>query len=169
MNGKVVVGVISGALLLSGLLVGVSYGEPAGTDEPTVLELYWRTGHDDSQIEIFFIEHCDESVPVCGQISLKDMPLFDQDGNEVGRQHISCTASDTTAWVCSLISQLKDGPYTDKGTVVATGVSKHRPGKPNISSIPVTGGTGAYNNVGGHVIQEGVDGTVKYTLFLEPA
>jgi len=53
--------------------------------------------------------------------------------------------------------------------VVATGYSKHTPGMPNISTIPITGGSGAYNNVGGQVIQEGVDGTIKYTLYLEPA
>ncbi len=48
------------------------------------------------------------------------------------------------------VSVLKDGPYTDKGTVVVTGVSKHR--GDFVSRMAVTGGTGAYDNVGGHVI-----------------
>jgi len=85
MNGKIAVGVLSGALLLSGLLVGISYGEPATITEFAVLELYWRTGHEDSAIESFLFDpnggFCNDSDPVCGQVTLKDMmPLFDIGG-----------------------------------------------------------------------------------------
>ena len=178
---KVSIGLLSAALLMSGALVGVGYAggvgdtQPAVLEEPTVIELMWKTGAEDSHIRFFPLAgdipggRFEAEGPTTGQITTKKLTLFDVDGNEVGRQYIDCIVTIDTPWICTLVSVLKDGPNTDKGTVVATGYSKHQPGMPNISSIPVTGGTGAYNNVGGHVIQEGVDGTVKYTLFLEPA
>src|SRR5262245_24096054 len=108
MNGKIAVAVLSGALLLSGLLVAISYGEPAETTEPTVLELWWNTHYEDSELQVFLFDkrggRCGEEDKVCGQITEKDMPLFDVDGNEVGRQHISCIATDRTEWVCHQIS-----------------------------------------------------------------
>ena len=127
-----------------------------------MLRLHWNTRDEDSRVEHFFIEPCDETVPVCGQITLKDMPLFDQDGNEVGRQHISCTVSDTTEWFCSFVSQIEDGPYTDRGQVTAIGVKT-----PNGNShVSITGGAGAYGNVGGHGWKDGDDGRVNFTLHL---
>lgn len=171
MNRKIAVGALVGALLLSGLLVGVSYGgsgiaEPAGETQPTVLELWWNTNHKDSEVRFFlFDEHggrCGEEDKVCGQITEKDMPLFDVDGNKVGRQHISCMASDVTEWVCHQISVIKDGPNTDRGQVTAFGTKD-----PSAIHIAVTGGTGAYEGVSGHARQVGDDGKVTYTLFLE--
>ncbi|HET7236111.1 MAG TPA: hypothetical protein VFK59_06730 [Actinomycetota bacterium] len=178
MDRKMAVGALVGALLMSSLLVGVGYAGGAGSthatvpDEPTVIELVWKTGAKDTNIR--FIPLAGDKPggpfkaegPTTGQITTKKLTLFDVDGNEVGRQYIDCLVTIDTPWICTLVSVLKDGPNTDKGTVVATGYSKHTPGMPNISSIPITGGTGAYNNAGGHAIQEGVDGTVKYTLFL---
>lgn len=177
---KVSIGLLSAALLMSGALVGVGYAggggstEPAMLEEPTVIELVWKTGAEDTHIRFLPLAgdmpggRFKAEGPTIGQITTKKLTLFDVDGNEVGRQYIDCMVTIDTPWICTLVSVLKDGPNTDKGTVVATGYSKHTPGMPNISSIPVTGGTGAYNNVGGHVIQEGVDGRVKYTLFLVP-
>jgi hypothetical protein len=169
---KLTVAVIATALLMSGALVGVGYAsgggsnEPALLEEPTVIELEWHTGGKDSYI--YFYSLWDSEGKRSGQVTTKRMPLFDVDGNEVGREYIDCMATSHTGWVCTLVSVLKDGPYTDKGTIVATGVSKHRPGKPNISTLPITGGTGAYSNVRGQAIQEGVDGHIAYTLYLEP-
>ena len=168
MDRKIAIGALVGALLMSGLHVGVSYGGSADTTEPTVLKLHWKTGDEDSFIEFFAFDPdsgpCEDSDPVCGQITLKDMPLYDQDDNEVGRQHISCTVSDTTEWFCSLISELEDGPYTDRGQVTAIGVKK-----PNGNShVIITGGTGAYGNVGGHGWKDGDIGRVNYTLTLVP-
>ena len=163
MNSKIAGGVLVGALLISGLLVGVAHGGSEGT-EPTVIELHWNTRGEDSEVEHFFIEPCEESVPVCGQVALKDMPLFDQDGTEVGRQHISCTVSDTTAWFCSYVTKIRGLEGGGTGTVTALGVKK-----PNGDLIlSVTGGTGAYENVGGHAIQIGDTGRVTFTLFLVP-
>jgi hypothetical protein len=172
---KASIGILAAALLLSGALVGVGGTQPAVLEEPTVIELVWNTKAEDSNIRFFPLSEdepggqFEAEGPATGQITTKKLTLFDVDGNEVGRQFIECMVGPDTPWICTLVSILKDGPYTDKGTVVATGHSNHQPGTRNISSIPVTGGTGAYTNVGGHVVQEGVVGKVTYTLFLEPA
>ena len=181
MTRKLTIAVIATALLMSGALVGVGYAggtgstQPAVLEEPTVIELVWRTGAEDSHIRFLPLAgdmpggRFEAEGPTIGQITTKKLTLFDVDGNEVGRHYIECLVTIDTPWICTQVSVLKDGPNTDKGTVVTTGYSKHAPGKPNISTIPVTGGSGAYNNVGGQAIQEGVDGKVRYTLYLEPA
>ena len=168
MKSKLAVAVLAGALLMSGLQVGVSYGGRKGITEPTVLKLHWNTRLEDSRVESFIFGHdgkpCDETVPVCGQITLKDMSLFDKDGNEVGRQHISCTVSDRTEWFCSFVSEIEDGPYTEEGTVTGLGVKR-----PNGNSlVSITGGTGAYENVGGHAWKDGDNSRVGFTLHLLP-
>jgi hypothetical protein len=173
MTKRLTSAVIATALLMSGAVVGVEHAggsgstQPAVLEEPTVIELEWHTGGRDSYIYIYPL--WDSAGKRSGQVTTKRLALFDVDGNEVGREYIDCMATSHTGWVCTLVSVLKDGPYTDKGTVVATGVSKHRPGKPNISTMAVTGGTGAYSNVSGQVIQEGVDGHITYTLYLMPS
>ena len=170
MSRKIAVGALSGALLMSGLFVGVSYGGSSGPIEPTVLQLGWHTGGQRTHIRIYPLRQAEgytPTGPVTGQVTTKKMPVFDVDGNGVGTQYIDCMATVDTSWVCTLVSVLRDGPYTDKGTVVVTGVSKHR--GDFVSTMAVTGGTGAYSNVGGYAIQEGVDGHVTYTLFLEPS
>ena len=177
---KLSFGMIVAAFLMSGTLVGVGYAgrggstRPAVLEEPTVIELEWRTGAEDSHIRFFPLSEDEpggEFVaegPATGQITTKKLTLFDVDGNEVGRQFIECMVGPDTPWICTLVSNLKDGPYTDRGSIVATGYSKHSYDKPNISSIPITGGSGAYSNAGGYVIQEGVDGKVTYTLYIVP-
>lgn len=174
MRVRVVAAALLGVLAFSSLLVGASYGgDPAraeGPAEPTVLELFWRTRHPDSEVWFFAFDEqagrCDEIEvdPVCLQITEKDMPLFDVDDNRIGRQLISCTVTDKTGWNCTLISKIRDGQYTDKGQIVAIG-TKH---PSDIHTHSVVGGTGAYENVGGHAVQVGQDGKVTYTLYLTP-
>ncbi len=165
MTRKLSVGVLAAALLMSGALVGVSFGG-GGSDiaQPTVLEFKWNTKAEGSWVEHFFIEPCDASVPVCGQVTLKDMPLFDLDGNRVGRQHISCTVSDTTEFFCEFVTRIKDGPNTDKGRVVAIGVKGPR----GIHNLAIVGGTGAYENAGGQAIEVEDGSRATFTLFLVP-
>jgi hypothetical protein len=172
MRVKVVSAVLLGVLVLSSLLVRASYGDDQadlrGSAKQTVLELWWNTRHPDSEVWIFlFDEHagrCDDVDidPVCLQVTEKDMPLFDADGNRIGRQLISCTVTDRTGWNCTLISKIRDGKYTDKGQIVVIG-TKH---PSDIHTLSVVGGTGAYEGVGGHAIQVGQDGRVTYTLHL---
>jgi hypothetical protein len=172
-NGKIAVGALVGALLMSSLLVGVSYGDDADTSaavaEPTVVELVWHTNGPRSDVLFFLFAEdggrCGADDPVCLQITEKDMPLFDVDGNEIGRQLISCTATDRTGWQCQLITKIQDGPHTDKGQVVAI-ATKH---PTDIHTLAVVGGTGAYEGVGGYARQVGQTGRVTYTLHLTTA
>lgn len=175
MNRKIVVASLVGVLLCSSLLVGASYGDDQGgtgsSAQPSLLELWWNTKHPGSDVWIFLFDPrggpCTDVVvdPVCIQLTEKDMPLFDIDGNKVGRQLISCTVTDRTGWSCTLISKIRDGEYTDKGQIVAIG-TKH---PSDIHTLSIVGGTGAYEGVGGHAIQVGQDGKVTYTLSLTPA
>jgi hypothetical protein len=166
-NRKLAVGALTGALLLSGLLVGVSYGGP-DEDAGSVIELNWNTRAEGSVVEYFLFDPsggvCQDSDPICAQITLKDMPIFDQDGTQVGRQHIQCTVADTVAWFCSYVTKLKDGPYTDHGQV--TGMAVKQPDGDVVVSI--TGGTGAYENAGGYAFQDDNNGRVRFTLHLTP-
>ena len=186
MNTKLTVGALAGALLMSGLLVGVSdadSGGDAGTVEAegsaggtgTVIELWWDTrGKFGSLIGFFPMDtnagRCDDSDPRCLQVTLKEMPIFDQDGTRVGRQHIQCTwgphlkPEKSIDWFCSYVTQLKDGPYTDLGQL--TGVGIKRPNGDVLVSI--TGGTGAYENAGGYAFQTGDTGRVPFTIHLSP-
>jgi hypothetical protein len=168
-NKKLAVGMLAGALLMSSLLVGVSHGGSGG-NSGTVIELWWDTDRDDSWIEYLLVDpnggRCENlaSDPVCVQITLKDMPIFDQDDTQVGRQHIQCTVADTVSWFCSYVTQLTDGPYTDDGQL--TGVGIKRPNGDLLISI--TGGTGAYEDAGGYIFQSGDTGNVTFTIHLAP-
>ena len=173
MNRKLAVGALTGALLLSGLLVGVSYGGGEG-DTGTVIELSWNTRGEDTEIGFFVSDpnagRCDESDPLCLQITLKEMPIFDQDGTRVGRQHIQCTwgghinPARSIDWFCSFVTQLRDGPYTDHGQL--TGVGIKRPNGDALVSI--TGGTGAYEDAGGYIVQTGDTRNVPFSIHLTP-
>jgi hypothetical protein len=168
-NGKIAIGALVGALLMSSLLVGVSYGQdPGAVAEPTVVELVWHTNGPRSSVLFFLFDEgggrCGVEDLVCGQLTEKDMPLYDVDGNEIGRQLISCTATDKTGWQCQLITKIQDGPHTDKGQVIAIG-TKH---PSDVHTLAVVGGTGAYEGVSGYARQVGQTNRVTYTLYLTP-
>ncbi len=156
MTRKLSVGVLAAALLLSGALVGVSFGGGGGgIPQPEVLELTFK----DKRIEFFALDTFDGKQR--GQLTWVKRSLSDVDGNPVGTQRVECTAIIDPGWICTIVSTIQDGPNTDKGTIVATGVyNGHAP----FSTFAVTGGTGAYDNVGGRAKQE----DDSYTLFLVP-
>ena len=60
---------------------------------------------------------------------------------------------------------LKAGPYTERGTVVTTGIYGG-PADPDV--FAVTGGTGAYANVRGYATQEDGPGRDPFILHLTP-
>lgn len=130
-------------------------------DAGPVIELNWNTRGEGSLVEHFGSDpsagRCTDSDPICLQVTLKEMPIFDQDGTQVGRQHIQCTVgwhlkpAKSIDWFCSYVTQLKDGLYTDKGQL--TGVGIKRPNGDLLISI--TGGTGAYENASGYIFQSG--------------
>ena len=156
MTRKLSIGVVSVALLMSGAMVGVSSGgSAAGITDPEVMELTFE----DERIEFFALNTFDGEQR--GQLTWIKRSLFDADGNLVGTQRVECTAIIAPAWICTTVNSIKDGPNTDKGTIVATGVYN---GFAPSSTFAVTGGTGAYNNVGGRAKQ--VDN--NYTLYLVP-
>jgi hypothetical protein len=156
MRTKLSVAVLAAALLLSGMLVGVSYG---GSQEritsPEVLELKFKAVN----VEFFALDDFDGEQR--GQLTWLKRSLWDTDGNQVGVQRIECVATVDHGWICTIVSTIKDGAHTDKGTIVATGTYS---GFADYSTFAVTGGTGAYSGVGGHVRQEGH----RYTLYLVP-
>jgi len=140
MTRKLSVGALAAALLMSGALVGASFGGGGGITQPEVIEL---------------------SLTICGRpnctgwelrhaawgrgtglITVARDPLFDVDGTRVGSQHAQCVVGD---WMCTYVLELKAGPYTELGTVVTTGIYRFDEG----STLAVTGGAGAYENVRG--------------------
>ena len=99
----------------------------------------------------------DETGNRSGSIAKFREPIEDADGNTVGKQFAECVSSKGAGEVCTLIEVLHDGPYTDPGTIVLTGLSN--------GTLAVTGGSGAYANVRGDATLEG--GFVL-TLELQP-
>lgn len=180
MTKKLTSAVLVTALLMSGAVVGVGYAsgvgstQPAVLEEPTVIDLNWNTRGEGSLVEYFASDpsagRCTDSDPICLQITLKEMPIFDQDGTQVGRQHIQCTVGwhlkrvYSVDWFCSYVTQLQDGPYTDHGQL--TGVGVKRPNGDVLVSI--TGGTGAYEDAGGYIVQAGDTGKVTFSIHLTP-
>ena len=161
MSRKLSIGVLAAALLLSGALVGISFGGGGGITQPEVIEL---------------------SLTICGRpnctgwelrhtawgrggglVTSATDPLFDVDGTRVGRQNARCVVGGD--WFCTYVVTLKDGPYTEDGTVVTTGIFGWEDG----STLAVTGGTGAYENVRGFATLEDPKGdNDSLTLHLIP-
>jgi len=154
------IGVIVAALLLSGALMGVSYGgggQITQITEPEVIGLHidvCRRPH-------FYLLRNDSKI--AGQVTLCRSPILDPDGDRAGTQNVSCTVSDATDWVCTTIYRLKAGPFTEEGTIVAIGHYVDGRG----DEFAITGGTGAYQDVGGYAVQGGGPG-VNHTLNLIP-
>jgi len=158
MTRKLMVGVIAASLLVSGGLVGVSYGQGGGITEPEVIELSFG-----------FCEPSCRSYPLsasgggpAAQITLGKFTLFDVDGNRVGTIHESCVNSETGPWICTLIHKLKAGPHTERGTVVTNGTWSFDP--VIAADFAITGGTGAYANVRGFATWD-EEGTYSLNLF----
>ena len=169
MTKKLSVAAIAAALLMSGGLVGVSFGGGAGIIEPEVIELSVDICGHEGPCRYFFLTDSGETQT--GQITLTKNPLFDVDGNEVGHMNISCVASSRpsgkgqTDWICTYVLTLKAGSHTDQGTVVASGIYAS-PADPDV--FAVTGGTGAYVNVRGYATHEDGPGQDPFTLHLIP-
>lgn len=135
------VGVLATALLISGLLVGISYG--GGVTEPTVVEL--TSGK-------VLKEGADQVREVA-----KDV-----DGTRVGKIRWNCDPG--IDWHCTIVYSLLPGDHTGRGTVVATGIF----GGFNGERLALTGGTGAYANAQGFLVLAGDGGELRHTLHLLP-
>ena len=130
-------------------LAAASDGEKAIVD-PTSIELHLSgcaTDDGDPATGCHVYRLRDEAGRRSGTVAKFREPIEDADGNVVGQQFAECIASDGAGEICTLIEVLRDGPYTDPGTVVLTGRSNGR--------LAVTGGTGAYANARGDATLEG--------------
>ena len=165
MNRRLSVGALAVAMLMSGLLVGVSYGSDGVITEPQVIEL--NTGH------------CGEAGARCrfyplrtegradGQILTVNGPMFDVDRDPVGRFRETCTFVGWTTNICTQVFSIDAGPHTERGSVVTTGILGAWIEGVN-GEFAVTGGTGAYANVRGQAtkVYDGTD--FIFTLHLTP-
>jgi hypothetical protein len=162
MGKRIIVGVLSAALLSSGALVGVSFGGAnGGITEPQVIEL--RLDPCSQVCRHYQFPNTDDRG--VGQLTMGKNPISDADDNRVGKMTLSCVVSDgqgsdDTNWTCTHVLSLTAGPYTERGTVVTTGI--YYTGEKDV--VAVTGGTGAYENVRGTAVVEGRN----YTLYLIP-
>jgi hypothetical protein len=165
MTKKLSVAVLAGALLLSGALVGVSL---AGSGSAKITEPETISLHTDicgGGVCLHYPLRQPGKEP-SGQVTLAKTPVTDVDGTRVGTVNTSCTVSTYTSWVCTLIVKLNAGPYTEAGTIVATGIYGS-PGDDKRDVHAITGGTGAYVNVGGTISQESHSGE-NFILTLVP-
>jgi hypothetical protein len=156
-NGAVAI--LASALLVSGLFVGVSYGGTGITD-PQVIELVSTgcdTNDNDPATECRVYRLIDTDGERSGAIFRFKVPLQDTDGNPVGRAYLECSGSEGTGQTCTLVLSLKAGPFTERGTIVSTGITPFPP-------RAITGGSGAYLNVRGDMTGE--DQNDGFHLFL---
>lgn len=160
MRTKLSVGVLVVGLLLSGLLTGAAHRGRARTATTQTIEL--RSPIDPLSSAGFPLT--DSEGKGSGQIDLFKEQLLDADGNEVGIYRLNCMNARAIGWFCSGVMSLRAGPYTDHGQVVITGMFRGFNGE----SFAVIGGTGAYDNAGGHATLT-IDGEdLVRTLYLEP-
>jgi hypothetical protein len=145
---KSVIAGLTAALLLSGLLVGVSYGGGGGITEPQVIELVstgCTPGDGDPQTECASYSLRDSDGNRSGLLTRFKVPILDIDGNPVGKGFVECFEARGTKSICTVILSLQPGPYTEQGEIVSTGLGIG----PRTS--PITGGSGAYLNVRGQL------------------
>src|SRR5262245_18554620 len=71
MDRRLIIGVLVGALLMSGAFVGVSFGEAGGADEATLLEFKWNDRVETSKVRAFPLRDYDGLGG--GQITMKLM------------------------------------------------------------------------------------------------
>ena len=144
------VGVLIAALLISGTLVGVSFGGGGGITEPEVIELLEPPGCavDDNDPNTFcrVYNFKDDEGLLTGETSRFRVAVSDVDGNHVGWYFLQCDGAKSTGRTCSEVLRLKEGPYTERGTIVAMGVG--------LPPAAIVGGSGAYLNAHGEMSGE---------------
>jgi len=153
------VGVLSAGLLVSGMLMGISYAGGAGITEPQVIALHLG---DNSANRNFPLK--DDEGDKTGGMGVFRETLLDADGNQVGNLTSTFFRVHRVAWTDAATFTLKSSPYTQAGTVAIAGNFKGFNGE----SMAVTGGTGAYANVRGFVTLTLENDTYAYTLNLIP-
>ena len=157
MSRKLSVAVLAAALLLSGAFVGVSFGGGGGITEPEEIELRFEVCG--GEVPCRFYEIRTEEGRH-GLLMTSRGPLFDVEGNRAGTMRVSCLDD----WACTNVITLKEGPSTQKGTLVATGVYTFA----DVIRYAITGGTGPYMNVRGQATLSADGASNILTLSLIP-
>jgi hypothetical protein len=145
------------AILLTGVLAGVSFGRSSGIVDPVTIPV-WATacGEADTHCKFFPIDTYGGKQG--GDIETFNVPIADQDGTIVGRNKVACTHARAVAAICNGVEILHAGAHTEAGTVQFAGIwTGPSPDDPP-AVFAITGGTGAYDNVRGH-LTFGNDGT----------
>ena len=168
MRRKLEIGALAAALLMSGLLVGVSYGGGGGITDPTVIELSHSNCGKDAHCW-FHALRSDEGSGI-GQLTQARLSQHDVDGDVVGMSHAWLTFAKGTGWMFTGVETLRNGPHTSHGSITLTGfVPRHGcyfGGDP--CTFAVTGGTGAYLNVRGYATVAPDPKGFRTTLYLIP-
>jgi hypothetical protein len=138
---KAAVGVLASALVVSGLLMGVSYGS-AGITVPTEIQVFIEG---DARIHEYPLRDTDGDRS--GLIGTYRDRSVDVDGDPMGNVRVSCLYSSGVLAQCEGVATLPDGAYSDAGTITFSGNFKGF----NDEVLAVTGGTGAYENARGTV------------------
>jgi hypothetical protein len=144
---KMGAGVLSIALLASGLFVGVSFGGPERIEDPQVIELTLGRELRNEQE---------------GPLTQVRSELLDGERDRVGT--IFCDSVYLTDWRISFVYRLRPIAGNPAGTIVATGIFRGFNGE----TLAVVGGTGGYANVRGSVTLTVVDDEFTHTLSLIP-
>jgi len=160
---KTAVGVLAAALLLSGLMAGVSVGGSPGVTQPTdiVLTLPYcaRTINPEGTIVCRSYPLVDGDDGHSGRSDRFKSPVQDVDGHTVGHQYSECAETWGLPSMCTIFVALKAGPHTERGLIVLMHAN-HR--------VAVVGGTGAYQNARGDATLEFTPGRATLTLHLIP-
>ena len=144
-----------------GLLAGASVAAGNGITEPAVIALS-STGSTEAGSSNYILR--DTEGRRSGEISVFREPLLDADANPVGNVRVECVSARRVAWYCTTIATLHAGPFTQKGTIVFTGLFRGFNGE----ELAVTGGTGAYQNVRGYATLTVQNDLFVRTLYLIP-
>jgi hypothetical protein len=151
-------GALVAALLVSGLLVGVSYGGSEAITQPTTIVLTELEG---TGIVSAVLRARGKDT---GIMLMSEGHLEDADGNRVGAYRIVCTGwKGGHANMCTRVDSIKPGPYTERGLISSVGLFRGA----ERDVYTVTGGSGAYDNVRGDAIER-CTGGCTFTLNLIP-
>jgi hypothetical protein len=143
--GRTAVGVLSIALLIGGMVVAQASAGSERIAASQVLELVNTLScHEPSDCPRYRLR--DTTGERSGWLGRSNEPLEDADGNEVGHSLLECFHARGTRTTCTQVISLTPGPYTGRGTIATTGILADLP-----VTFAVTGGTGAYANVGGEM------------------
>lgn len=167
MRIRVGIGALAVVLVLLGWWAGASSAEDAGISNAQ------EAGPGQAQaVELIYGELVSEtSYPLADgsgdRSAVMDLfkgRLLDRDGTIVGTHRCECVLARGYGWTCTHIYSLREGPFTDRGTVIVRGVFRGFSGE----SVAIIGGTGAYAGARGYAVATTEDRRFVHTLFLLP-